>query len=65
MGHAQGEGRMSARKRKRIVLKQIRYNNSWNWRFEKFTRSVVAVSRLFSAKVEEVYAKARQERVQA
>jgi hypothetical protein len=56
---------MSARKRKRIVLEQIRYNNSWGWRFEKFTRSVVAASRLFSAEVEEVYAKARQEREQS
>ena len=56
---------MNAKKRKRVVLNRIRYNNSWGWRYDKFTRAVVAAHERFSAKVEEVYAKARQEREQA
>ncbi len=56
---------MKARKRKRIIQKQICYNNSWNWSFDKFTRAVVAASSRMSAKMAEVYAKARQERGEA
>ena len=53
---------MKARKRKRIVQKQIRYNNSWNWSFDKFVRAVVTASSHMSAKMAEVYAKARSTR---
>jgi hypothetical protein len=53
------------RARKRIVQRQIRYNNSWNWSFDKFVRAVVTASNKMSAKMAEVYAKARQERGEA
>lgn len=53
---------MKARKRKRIIQKQIRYNNSWNWSFDKFVRAVVTASNRMSAKMAEVYAKARSTR---
>jgi hypothetical protein len=53
---------VKARKRKRIIQKQIRYNNSWNWSFDKFVRAVVTASSRMSAKMAEVYAKARSTR---
>ena len=53
---------MKARKRKWIVQKQIRYNNSWNWSFDKFVRAVVTASSRMSVKMAEVYAKARSTR---
>ncbi len=56
---------MKARKRRRIVQKQIRYNNSWNWSFDRFVRAVVHAHNVFNAKAAEVYAKARQERTEA
>lgn len=54
----------SVRKRKKVVLAQIRHNNAWNWSFDKFVRAVVRVSAQMSKAMEAVYAKARQERVQ-
>ena len=56
---------MKARKRKRIIQKQIRYNNGWSWSFDKFVRAVVTATNKMSAKMAEVYAKARQERGEA
>ena len=56
---------MKARKRKRIIQRKIRYNNGWNWSFDKFVRAVVRVSNRMSKAMAEVYAKARQERGEA
>jgi hypothetical protein len=56
---------MKARKRKRIIQRKIRYNNGWGWSFDKFVRAVVTATNRMSAKMAEVYAKARQERGEA
>jgi hypothetical protein len=56
---------MKARKRKLIAQKQIRYNNAWDWRYGKLMDTIVTVSRRISDKMAEVYAKVRQERMEA
>jgi hypothetical protein len=59
-----GGAEVKARKRKRIIQRKIRYNNVWSWSFDKFVRAVVTATNKMSAKMAEVYAKARQERVE-
>ena len=56
---------MKARKRRLIAQKQICYNNTWDWRYGKVMDTIVTASRRMSNKMAEVYAKARQERMEA
>ncbi len=55
---------MKLRRRRKLVLAQIRHNNAWNWSFEKFVRRVVEVCRPFSEVMAEVYLKAHKERAE-
>lgn len=54
----------SVRKRRKVVLAQIRHNNAWNWSFDRLVRTVVRVFSQMSKAMEEAYAKARQERAE-
>ena len=56
---------MKARKRRMIAQQQIRYNNAWDWRYGKLMDTIVTASRRMSNKMAEVYANARQTRMEA
>jgi hypothetical protein len=51
----------STRKRRKAMQAAIRYNNSWDWAFEKFVRAVVTVSNKMSKAMEQAYAKSREQ----
>jgi hypothetical protein len=51
----------STRKRRKTMQAAIKYNNSWDWAFEKFVRAVVTVSNKMSKAMEQAYAKSREQ----
>ena len=53
---------MKIRKQRKLKLKSIRYNRSWDWAFDKFVRAVVTATNKMSKALQEAYAKARNER---
>jgi hypothetical protein len=56
---------VKARKRKRAVQARICHNKRWGWGVDKVVNAVATACSRFSVKMAEVYAKARQERMEA
>jgi len=53
---------MKIRKQRKLKLKSIRYNRSWDWWFDKFIRRVADAYKRLDKALEEAYTKARNER---
>ena len=53
---------MKIRKQRKLKLKSIRYNRSWDWWFDKFIRRVADAYAPLNKALEQAYAKARNER---
>jgi len=53
---------MSARKQRKRTQYKVRCGNSWNWRFDRFMRSVLAAYNPLAKALESAYERARNER---